>query len=79
MWSVDYFTSPLFEDTYNDFEPGWGWLGRNKDVSDFEWKYVLRLLESIIFWCILHVIGTELLWRQKFSQVISGPVLRQYY
>lgn len=74
MCFVDYFSSPLFQDAYNDFESGWRWLGRNKDVSDFEWKYVLRLLKSIMFWCVLHIVGTEILWKYKLSSVSFKPV-----
>ncbi|KAL5007970.1 hypothetical protein ScPMuIL_013551 [Solemya velum] len=39
-----------------DFEPGWSFLDRKKDISNFEWRFWYELFLAIYPWYIGHVI-----------------------
>ncbi|XP_054013777.1 protein-cysteine N-palmitoyltransferase HHAT isoform X1 [Hylaeus anthracinus] len=43
-----------YHDLYNDFAPGWAWIGRKKDVSDQEWGILIPLLIKLIPWIFCH-------------------------
>ncbi|XP_012148819.2 protein-cysteine N-palmitoyltransferase Rasp isoform X1 [Megachile rotundata] len=52
-----FLTSTYFDgynDVYNDFAPGWTWIGKKQDVSDQEWKMWIPLMIKLIPWIFIH-------------------------
>ncbi|KAG7199248.1 hypothetical protein KM043_018115 [Ampulex compressa] len=60
-------------DAYADFAPGWFWIGRKQDVSDYEWKIWAPIIIQLIPWIILHHIISQIL------KVISMRMLLCYW
>ncbi|XP_076247087.1 protein-cysteine N-palmitoyltransferase Rasp [Calliopsis andreniformis] len=49
--------SPYFNDyhdLYNDFAPGWTWIGKKQDISDQEWRIWIPLIFKLIPWIFCH-------------------------
>jgi len=51
-----------YYDAYNDFDRGWSWIGRKRDISDQEWRVWLALINKLIPCIFIH---------HFFSQIIK--------
>lgn len=67
-----YFTD--YHDTYEDFRPGWSWIGRKMDISDREWRSWIPFMYQLIPWIVLHLLGGQLIKRSfcKCSLILSS-------
>ncbi|XP_014478468.1 PREDICTED: protein-cysteine N-palmitoyltransferase Rasp [Dinoponera quadriceps] len=50
--SSDYFDN--YYDTYGDFDSGWTWIKRKRDISDQEWRIWLTLLSRLVPCTFIH-------------------------
>ncbi|XP_033209554.1 protein-cysteine N-palmitoyltransferase HHAT [Belonocnema kinseyi] len=55
-----------YPDTYEDFRPGWSWIGRKMDISDREWRSWIPFMYQLTPWIIVHLI---------ISRIIKGIFL----
>lgn len=60
LWFLDFND---YDDTYEDFRPGWLWIGRKMDISDREWKSWIPFMYQLIPWIILHLLVGQLIKR----------------
>ncbi|KAL6437124.1 hypothetical protein ACFW04_005012 [Cataglyphis niger] len=51
-----------YYDAYNDFDRGWAWIGKKRDISDQEWRAWLALVNKLISCIFIH---------HFFSQIIK--------
>ncbi|XP_076398266.1 protein-cysteine N-palmitoyltransferase Rasp isoform X3 [Megachile rotundata] len=69
-----FLTSTYFDgynDVYNDFAPGWTWIGKKQDVSDQEWKMWIPLMIKLIPWIFIHHFVSFLV------KILSNVVLKR--
>ncbi|XP_043257787.1 protein-cysteine N-palmitoyltransferase HHAT [Colletes gigas] len=50
-----------YHDLYNDFAPGWIWIGRKRDVSDQEWKIWIPLIIKLVPWIFCHHLVSQII------------------
>ncbi|KAK3922932.1 Protein-cysteine N-palmitoyltransferase Rasp [Frankliniella fusca] len=62
------------QSNWGELEPGWSFLGRKKDISDYEWYVWLPFLRNLLPWFIVHHVGAEL-----FRWCKSKELLRIWY
>lgn len=43
-----------YYDEYGDFDSGWTWVGRKRDISDLEWRVWLALVWRLIPCVFVH-------------------------
>lgn len=43
-----------YYDVYNDFDSGWTWIGKKRDISDQEWLVWRTLVNRLIPYTFIH-------------------------
>ncbi|XP_063983385.1 protein-cysteine N-palmitoyltransferase Rasp [Diachasmimorpha longicaudata] len=60
-----------YDDAFNDFGPGWSWVGRKRDISDIEWSLWIPFMYQLIPWVTLHLTFSQYLkWSECSSTII---------
>jgi len=50
-----------YHDAYNDFDSGWIWIKRKRDISDQEWRIWLALVNKLIPCTIVHHLISQII------------------
>lgn len=48
-----------------NISPGWNFINRHKDISDYEWSYWKNLAITFLPWLLIHAVVSELLRKSK--------------
>lgn len=50
-----------YYDAYADFDSGWRWIGRRRDISDHEWRIWLPLIGILVPYTFIHHLVSQII------------------
>lgn len=56
---------------YEDFSPGWSWIGGKRDTSDVEWSLWIPFMFGIFPWTVSQLVVSQILKYYSSSTVVS--------
>ena len=63
-----------YDSSYEDFKPGWSWIGGKRDTADVEWAAWIPFMYGLFPWIVIHLMISQVLKYTRNSTVIIVPL-----